>query len=290
MSIGIDTQCLQCYLRRNVETARQLGDEETATRFAQELMEHLSKIPKHQTTVSIAPKTAEMFHRYYGLDPDRYKEEKRLSNEFVLQRMAWFEEMAADATDPVLAGLQMAILGNYLDFSALQGQVSFEKLEEMCRDALKMELDREALEKLRSDLAKAKTLLYITDNAGEIGLDRVCAQLLSKAYPDLQITFCVRGAPALNDATREDAEVVGIPFPVIDNGNDIPGTDLEAIGPEAKAALENADVVISKGMANVETLYGCGYNIYYAFLVKCQRFVGLFNKPLMSAMLIPERK
>ncbi len=290
MSIGIDTQCLQCYLRRNVETALALGDEATATRFAQELMEHLSRIPKHQTTVSIAPQTAEMFHRYYGLDLDRYKEEKHLSNQFVLERMDWFEKMADSAADPVLAGLQMAILGNYLDFSALQGQISFEKLEEMCRSALKMELDREILERFRADLSKAKTLLYITDNAGEIGLDRICAQLLSKAYPDLQITFCVRGAPALNDATREDAAIVGIPFPVIDNGNDIPGTDLEAISPEARAALESADVVLSKGMANVETLYGCGYNIYYAFLVKCQRFVSLFGKELMSPMLIPERK
>jgi len=290
MSIGIDTQCLQCYLRRQVETARTLGDEATATRFAQELMAHLSKIPEHQTTVSIAPKTAEMFHRYYGLDTDRYKEEKRQSNQFFLEREHWFRALADGAGDPVLAGLQMAILGNYLDFSALQGQIRFDKLEEMCRDALKTALDGEALERLKADLAKAKTLLYITDNAGEIGFDKLCAEKLKEAYPDLQITFCVRGGPALNDATREDAEVVGIPFPVIDNGNNIPGTDLELMDPGARVALEQADVVIAKGMANVETLYGCGYNIYYAFLVKCPRFVGLFNKPLMSPMLIPERK
>ena len=68
------------------------------------------------------------------------------------------------------------------------------------------------------------------------------------------------------------------------------GTQLELLSREAREAMDTADVIISKGMANTETLYGCGYNIYYAFLVKCQRFVGLFNKPLMSAMLIPERK
>lgn len=290
MSLGADTLCLQCYLKRNVEAARKLGDEATATRFAKELMAVLSQLPASKATVSAAPKVAEMFQRYYGLEADRYKEEKRQSNAFVLERMDWFRSMADSAADPVLAGLQMAILGNYLDFSALQGKVSFEKLEEMCRDALSITLDEAPLARLKADLSKAKSLLYITDNAGEIGLDRICAELLARAYPALAITFCVRGAPALNDATREDAALVGIPFPVIDNGNDIPGTDLDLMGAEARTAFESADVIIAKGMANVETLYGCGRNIYYAFLVKCERFVNLFQKPLMTPMLVAEKK
>ena len=289
MSIGADTLCLQCYLRKNVATARSLGDEETATRFAKELMGILSQLPPDKSTVYIAPQTAALFSRFYGLT-DRYKEEKRRSNAFFLERADWFRAMADGADDQVLAGLQMAILGNYIDFSALQGQVSFEKLEEMCRDALKMELDSAVLEKFRADCAKAKRLLYITDNAGEIGFDRICAEKLAQCYPQLSITFCVRGGPALNDATAEDAQVVGIPFPVIDNGNCIPGTELDLLSQEARQALENADVILSKGMANVETLYGCGYNIYYAFLVKCQRFVELFKKPLMTPMLVAERE
>ena len=81
---------------------------------------------------------------------------------------------------------------------------------------------------------------------------------------------------------------MGIPFRVIDNGNLIPGTQLDQLGDEARQALENADVILAKGMANVETMLGCGYNIYYAFLVKCQRFVNLFGRPLMTPMLVPE--
>ena len=290
MSIGADTACLQCYLRKNIATARSLGDETTATRFAKELMVILSQLPAHQATVAAAPQVAELFHRYYGLDKDRYKEEKAQSNQFFLERESWFREMAAGAADPVLAGLQMAILGNYLDFSALQGQVSFEKLEEMCREALSIRLDTAALKKFKQDLSRGRKLLYITDNAGEIGFDKICAEKLQEAYPHLEITFCVRGGPALNDATREDAKVVGVPFPVIDNGTCIPGTDLELIGSEAKAAIETADVIIAKGMANVETLHGCGLNVYYAFLIKCQRFEELFGKPMLTAMLLPELK
>jgi uncharacterized protein with ATP-grasp and redox domains len=83
-----------------------------------------------------------------------------------------------------------------------------------------------------------------------------------------------------------------IAFPVFCVGffrpGDIAGTELRLLGSEAKAALETADVIIAKGMGNVETAYGCGYNIYYAFLVKCQMFADRFDKPLMTPMLVRE--
>ena len=289
MSIGADTICLECFLRKNVETARGFGDAEKLTLFTKELMGLLASLPADKSTPYIAPQVSDLFDRYYGVGEDRYKAEKERSNAFAKTWFAQALAMAQQAEDPVLAGLQMAILGNYLDFSALQGKVSFEKLEQMMENALQTQLDEAVLAQLKNDLSKAKKLLYITDNAGEIGFDRVCARQLQTAYPDLEITFCVRGGAALNDATREDAEEVGVEFPVIDNGTRIPGTELELICQEARQAMDEADVILSKGMANVETLYGCGYNIYYAFLVKCVRFEALFQKPLMTPMLVAER-
>ena len=52
--------------------------------------------------------------------------------------------------------------------------------------------------------------------------------------------------------------------------------------------MEEADVILAKGMGNTETMFGCGYNVYYAFLVKCPRFVHLFGKPMMTPMFIPD--
>ena len=142
----------------------------------------------------------------------------------------------------------------------------------------------------RADLEKGKELLYLTDNAGEIGFDRVFLEVIADTFPNLSITVCVRGGPTQNDATREDAKVVGIPFPVIDNGNSVPGTELSLLGAEAQAALNRADIILSKGQGNAETLLGCGYNIYYAFLIKCPRFIDRFQKPKLTPMLISERK
>ena len=289
MSIGMDAQCYLCHFRRNVETARAMGDEEKATEFARELMKLYLSMPADASSPAVGPGTNELFQRIFGLEPDRFRAKKERSNRFVLARLDEIRRRTEAAPDPVYAGLQMAVLGNYIDFSALQGEVSFEKLDDMLGKALEMELDRSVYADLCAALSQGTRLLYLTDNAGEIGFDRIFAEQIHKAYPHLQITFCVRGGPAQNDATREDAAAVGIPFPVIDNGNTVPGTELSLLSREAKAAMDGADVIISKGQGNAETLLGCGYNIYYAFLVKCARFIDRYHKPKLTPMLVKER-
>lgn len=289
MSVALDSGCMECHLRRNLETARGLGTEEQATAFAKALMKLYLDAPEGVSTPWLAPHTAELFRKMYGLDADRFRAEKEASNRFVLSRLDQIRRRAQAAPDPVYAGLQFAILGNYLDFSALQGEVSFEELDELLAQAEKLPLDPVVYRALCADLARGGKLLYLTDNAGEIGFDRVLADEIHRAYPRIAITFCVRGGPAVNDATRADAAAVGISFPVIDNGNRIPGTQIDQLGAEARRALDGADVILSKGQGNVETLRGCGRNIYYAFLIKCARFERLFGKPKFTPMLVRER-
>ena len=290
MSIAMDSQCLMCHLRRNLEVVRPLGTEEQTMEFIREVLRLYLEGPTDVPSTWFNPQISDLLQTRYGLPEDRMRQEKLDSNRFVLERLEVIREKVRAAADPLYAALQFAVLGNYLDFGALQGQVSFEALDAMLDQALELDLDTAVFARFRQDLAAGEKLLYLTDNAGEIGFDRVFAEEIARQYPHMQITFCVRGGIALNDATREDAAAVGIPFPVIDNGNRIPGTQLDRLSAEAKEALETADVILAKGMANVETMLGCGRNVYYAFLVKCQRFVTLFEKPLMTPMLIPERK
>ena len=288
MAIKIDSYCYECLLRRHVTTARSLGSEEQATIFAQRMLRACLDAPEGTPSPAIGTVIADLLLEMYGLPLDRFREEKIASNRFIMERLEDVRRAVTTAEDPVFAGLQMAILGNYLDYGALQGQVSFEKLEEMLRSALQMELDRDTYEKLCRDFEKGKKLLYLTDNAGEIGFDRIFAEAIREKYPHLEILFCVRGDIAGNDATREDAAAVELPFPVIDSGDRTAGTLIPKLGQEAKKALEEADVIIAKGMANTETMLGCGYNVYYAFLVKCQRFVNVFKKPMLTPVLTSE--
>ncbi len=288
MSVSMSAGCYLCHMRRNVERARTLGTEEQATAFARDLMAFYLSAPEGVSSPWLGPGTAALFAKHYGLDPNWYKEEKEESNRFVLARMDEIRSRVENAEDPVFAGLQMAVLGNYIDFAALQDQVSFDALDGMLEKAQNLSLDKAVYASLCRELEAGKRLLYLTDNAGEIGFDRIFAEQLQKKYPHLSITFCVRGGPAQNDATREDAAAVGIPFPVIDNGNTVAGTQLELLSEEARSAMDSADVIISKGQGNAETLYGCGYNIYYVFLVKCQLFQDLFHKEKLTPMLVKE--
>ena len=286
----MSAQCFVCHMGHQVDAARALGDEETALAFSKELLRMYLEIPAGSHSSWLSPRTAKLFQKYYDVGPDRMWKEKKESNEFVRGKLDEIRAKVKTAADPLFAAIRFSILGNYLDFSALYGEVSFDKLDEMLDKALEMPLDEACYEKLRRDLAKGRKLLYLTDNAGEIGFDRILGEVIHEQYPDLEITFCVRGAPVLNDATRADAEFMGIPFPVIDNGNDLCGTELTLLGEEAKKAMNEADVIIAKGMGNTETLYGCGYPVYYAFLVKCPRFETVFGKPRMTPMLVREQK
>ncbi len=285
----MNTQCYVCYLQRNVELARSLGDEETANAFAKEIMALYLSAPEGVSAPWFGPAVNKLLKKYYNVDDDRFRKEKEESNRFVLERMEQIRSLAQAAPDPVYAALQYAILGNYIDFAALRGEVSFDALEDMLRKSRELPLDETVYQQFLADLAAGKNLLYLTDNAGEIGFDRIFAEELKNRFPHLNITFCVRGGPAQNDATREDAEAVGIPFHVIDNGTAIAGTQLDLLGEEARQAMDSADVILSKGQGNAETLLGCGYNIYYAFLIKCPRFVQMFGKEKLTPMLIRER-
>ena len=290
MSVAFNSECILCHLRRNVEKVRSLGTEEQATRFTRELLKLYLSAPEGVGSPWFGPATTDLLHEIYGLDLDRYREEKEISNRFVLERLDQIRGRVEAAGDPVYAGLQFAVLGNYIDFSALQDEIDFAELDRFLDKGEELDLDRDAYADLCADLERGSKLLYLTDNAGEIGFDRVLAEQIHKKYPHVAITFCVRGAPALNDATREDAALVGIPFPVIDNGNRIAGTQIDLLGSEAKAALDSADVILAKGQGNIETMHGCGYNVYYAFLVKCPRFIEVFRKPKFTPMLLKERK
>ena len=286
----LNAECMLCLLKRHIATAESVGSEDQVTAFARDLMDMMVQGPEEQSAPWYTPEITRLFTAHFGLSDDRYAEEKDSSNRFFLEREDHIRTLVTQSDDPLYAGLQCAILGNYIDFSALQGEVSFARLDEMLALAKTFAVDEANFASLRADLEQGRELLYLTDNAGEIGFDKIWLETIHRLYPDLAITVCVRGGPTQNDATVEDARIVGMPFPVIGNGNRIPGTVLSEASDELKQALSRATVVIAKGQANVETLYdtGHGYNIYYAFLVKCGRFIRRFGKEKLTPMLLHE--
>ena len=155
MSVVFSSECIECHLRRNLETARRLGTEEQATAFARELMKLYLSAPEGVGSPWFGPATTDLFHEMYGLDLDRYKQEKADSNRFVLDRLDQIRARVENAQDPVYAGLQFSVLGNYIDFSALQGQVSFAELDSLLDRAEEMTPTGDGYAHLCADLGRA---------------------------------------------------------------------------------------------------------------------------------------
>lgn len=287
MGIPMNTLCIKCLLNKHIDNARSLGTEEQANAFVGDIFRLFSNQQEWNSSM-MGMHINELYVRHYGLPHDRFREEKKRSNEYVKERLPRIRQKVQKSEDPIYTALQYAIMGNYIDFSALGKNVSFDALEQMLEQPEKFELDRAVYLQFREELDRAEKMLYITDNAGEIGFDLLLAEELQKYYVNLKITFCVRGKPALNDAMREDAAFMELPFPIIDNGNGVGGTELSLCNQQTLDALSDAHVVLAKGMGNTETLYGCGHHIFYAFLVKCPRFMQFFQKPFMTTMFIRE--
>jgi len=222
-------------------------------------------------------------------EDDLFEEEKHVYNQAILQMEGSIRAHIDAAEDKLYRALQYAMAGNYIDFGTSAG-VSMEKLNGIIEAAPGIDLG-ETYGQFRRDIEGARSLAYIFDNCGEVVFDKMCIATIKELYPSLEITGVVRGGPAYNDATMADAREVGLDklIPVISNGDDLPGTILSRISQEARKLVENADIIISKGMGNYETLEGCGLNIYFLLLCKCDRFMKEFVKPRLASIFCSER-
>jgi uncharacterized protein with ATP-grasp and redox domains len=213
---------------------------------------------------------------------DPYLADKRRSNELALRLVGDCRERLAAADDKLAMAVRLAAAGNIIDFG-VHGEVDPAHVEATIEHALDAPLDPEALARLRDQVARASRILYLADNAGELAFDR----LLIEQLPMGSVTVAVKSAPVLNDALREDAAAVGIPevAEVIENGGDIPGTWLAETSPEFRELFARADVVISKGQGNYETLNGPPREVFFLLKVKCPMVSRHLEEPIGTVVL-----
>lgn len=286
-----DKECYACCVNKAVTLLEQYDvPEHTAAEVLERIRGRLRRAGEDASAPVLMAQAMRMLGELTGIT-DAFDLPKKKYNELLLRKEeAIFDEVMGEE-DSFFAALQYAITGNYIDFGAM-AEVEEEKLDELLSDRSGMRLDQEEAARLEQELARALRLVYITDNAGEIVLDKIFLRVMKERYPNLQITVLVRGMPVLNDATMEDAELAGIDklAAVMTNGTDIPGTPMDGISREAREAVDAADLCIAKGQGNFETLRGCGRNIYYLFLCKCDLFVKKFQVARFTPVLSNERR
>jgi hypothetical protein len=145
-------------------------------------------------------------------------------------------------------------------------------LEKAIKEVLKKKFAIDDYEKLKEVLKDAETLLFFTDNAGEIGLDKLLVETFLKANRFEKISFVVKGGPIINDATLGDAIYMGlcdlpnVGFLKMSNGE--VGTGPERNSRAVKRWIRKHDLVISKGQGNYEGLSE-NDGLFFLLMAKC---------------------
>lgn len=266
---------------------------DASEREIDEYQRALRRIIEDRGTLS-APEVVEKFEIKYRelFGPlTEFTRVKGRFNDLMLSYEKQLTGMIESADDPFKMAVQYAMAGNFIDFGALKS-VCEDKLVEFLNAANKAKTDENVLERLKNDIRRAKKLVYFLDNCGEIVADKIFMQAIRKYNPELHITAVVRGRPVLNDVTEDDARQVKLydaAHKVIPNGCGVAGNVLTRVSEQTLNEVNGADVLISKGQGNFESLCGCGLNVYYIFMCKCDLFVDRFGVSMFDGILTSEQ-
>ncbi|NCO68810.1 MAG: hypothetical protein COY75_07900 [Nitrospirae bacterium CG_4_10_14_0_8_um_filter_41_23] len=262
MRVHLD--CFPCFLRQSIIALRfGTKDESLRETILKSTLDYIQNTdiskPPAYTTTFIHKKIRQML----GIDP--FKEIKSEYNQIVLRLYPSLKTTIEKSLDPLWISTRLAIAGNVIDF----GIFTSVDIEGTIRKALNNQLAADDYNSFKNAISIADKILYLTDNAGEIVFDRLLIETLIQLGKEVKAV--VKGSPVINDSTMEDAEESGLTgvCDVIDNGSEAVGTILEWTSSAFQKVFNNAQLVISKGQGNFETLIGTEKKIFFLFQSKC---------------------
>lgn len=281
----ISRECIHCLARQAVEIA----DEATSDAAMQEeiikrSLKELGEMDFNETAPEIAYRMHQHAKNITGIN-DPYVRLKEQYNEIakeIYERIT--EEKWLDkAADPFDMACRLAIAGNIIDFSVglkLEPADIIKSVE----DSIKHDIFGTGTAALREAAERATSIMYIADNSGEIIFDK----FLLESLPLDKVTYVVKGGPIVNDATMQDAVSTGVAdmVRVIDNGHSAQGTILKDCSSTFKSEFSKADLVISKGQANFETLSDIkDKTMFYLLRAKCSSVAAAIGCKQMDYVL-----
>lgn len=261
MEVFLD--CVPCLLRQVLEASRLATDRaEIQEEIMKEAMAIIADYRKYRYSPEIGRIMHQVVKKHTGVS-DPYKELKKENIQTALQIYPLLKQFLEKKEDKLYWALKIAVTGNIID-AAIYHDINI-------TDIVERELEKEFrvcdLEKLKSELTQAKSLLIIGDNAGETVFDRVLVEYFS----GLDLIYAVRSEPIINDATIEDLYASGFTDSIrlISTGCNAPGLILDECAAEFVEIYNQADIVISKGQGNYETLSDQKRGVFFLLKAKC---------------------
>ncbi len=258
-------ECFPCFLRQTLIALNQYPG---AGHRHEEILKAVLPIIAETDTTKPPAYTTTFIHRLIRelLGDDPFREVKFKYNEIAMGLYPRMRETVKKSGDPLWAAARLAIAGNVIDF----GIYTSIDIEGSALRALEETIAVDDYGSFTESLSEVENVLYLLDNCGEIVFDMLLIEEL--ASRGKKVTAVVKGFPVLNDVTRVDAAQVGLDrvCQISDNGSDAVGTILEMASPGFLDVYGKAELIISKGQGNFETLTETGEKTFFLFQSKCE--------------------
>jgi uncharacterized protein with ATP-grasp and redox domains len=273
--------CIPCFVSQTLDAARMSSaDPAVHEKLIRDVLRWLSEMDMSLSPPALAQRIHRRLRELTGVE-DPYREQKDQHNQMALQLLPGLRAKVEASSDPLMTAANLAVAGNIIDLGAKSG-LKKQEIHDALRQAAEQPLEGDR-EKFRDEVERAEKILYLADNCGEIVFDTLLVEQLGAH----RVTVAVRGMPIINDATLADAQTAGLTdiVRVIGNGSDAPGTLLDDCSEEFRSVFETADLIVSKGQGNLETLSHCGKNIFFLFKAKCPVVADSVNLPIGTHVL-----
>lgn len=264
----MSVDCLPCYLQQALRVARlNEFDEKMQLAVVEEVAKLLPGMDQELTPPENSIAVYETISLVSGCS-DPYYAQKKQSNREALALLPRLREEVEASRRPLETAIRFAVGSNIIDYGASHS-FDLEKAFERCRTVAPVIDDISSFQQQVEALEKGAEILYLADNCGEIVYDSLLMERL--AYKGLHVTVAVKQSPIINDALYDDAVEVGLDTfcTVISNGTNCPGTPLGLCSVEFLEVFNRADLIISKGQGNFETLSEVDREIFFMLTVKC---------------------
>jgi len=289
--LKIKSECLYClFFRAKKQVERLTTDEnlryEALTGVIQIIAEHVSlnrskriHHPLRLCPSYIGTKRDRFLQNILQIE-DTYEQEKKNLKAQTRQLWTMIQKKTSmnNIEEKLKLALAIATTANIIEYDLLSQNNNFnlENLEKIINNAEWDTLSIELLPSLISEILEAKSILYLTDNVGEVIFDARVIDILLQL--DLQITVAGKSKPILNDATLVDlqnlwAELNTEKSPnILSIGTNSVGLLLDEISNEFQEIMRRSDLIIAKGMGYFETLpeYDWNQSVWCLFRSKCE--------------------
>ncbi len=240
-------------------------DEVVREEALRRVMTHLLSENWAKTSPELGTNVHRIVKRVTG-NKDPYERLKEKYNKMALKLYPRLESAVKKSRDPFLAATKVSIAGNAIDF----GPSVEINLRRAVNNSLESELVIKDIDQFKKSTQKYRNALFLADNAGETFFDKILIKELAKR--DVDVTYVVKGAPILNDATLRDAEMAKIDdlATVVTTGTDCMGVLFKECSKDFLKIFKKSNLVISKGQGNYESLSDVkNKEIFFLLKAKC---------------------